>query len=182
MGNAIILALVLGASGAPQAPEAPQAPWKAPEWNFDVNTALFREAWDENEQIEWLAGVGAAVDRRVWRGLALRGELLALRVQQARVAWLRGFTVGTRARWHRSRVQPIADVAVGLSHSTAEVPVRGTRSNYLAVIGAGAETAVGQHRVSITGRWLHLSNNGREGRQRNPDIQSLGVVVGLGWR
>lgn len=150
-------------------------------WHVDLSASIFREAWDENERTEWLAGVGAGVDRQVWRALALRAELVALRVQQARVAWLRGFTVGTRARWRRARVQPIADVAVGLSHSTEEVPLRGTRFNYLAVIGAGIETAVGRQRVSLTGRWLHVSNNGREGRDRNPDIQSLGLVVGLGW-
>ena len=122
------------------------------------------------------------MDRRVWRGLSVRGELLALRVMQADDdGWLRGFTVGTRLRWGQAGLRPVVDVAVGLSSATRPVPPRGTRFNYLAVIGTGVEMPLRALVLSVTGRWLHASNNGREGRHQNPDIQSLGAVVGVGW-
>lgn len=151
-------------------------------WHIDVGVAAFREAWDFNESTESLGGVVAGVDRRVWKGLSLRGELLALRVmQEADDAWLLGFTVGTRIRWGQERVRRVMDVAVGVSDATRPVPPRGTSFNYLAVIGAGVETPLRSAVVSVTGRWLHASNNGREGRHRNPDIQSVGAVVSVGW-
>jgi hypothetical protein len=47
------------------------------------------------------------------------------------------------------------------------------------VIGSGIETQMRGALVTVTGRWLHASNNGREGRGRNPDVQALGVVIGV---
>jgi hypothetical protein len=162
-----------GASGAPGAPGA---------WRIDVGVAGLREAWDFNESTESLAGAVAGVDRRVWRGVAVRGELLALRViQDDEGSWLRGFTVGTRMRWGQGSLRPLVDLSVGLSTATQPVPARGTRFNYLAAVGAGVELPLGRARLTVTGRWLHASNNGREGRHRNPDIQSLGGVVSIGW-
>ena len=153
-----------------------------PRWTADVSMAALREAWDINESTDSLVGLGLGIDRRVWRGASLRGELLGLRVmQQPESAWLRGFTVGVRTRWRRAALRPLIDVAVGLSDSTRPVPFRGTRTNYLALIGAGVEMSVRSAMIAVTGRWLHASNNGRDGRHLNPDIQSLGVTVGVGW-
>jgi hypothetical protein len=142
---------------------------------------LLREAWDSNRSTETLVGLIVGADRRIWRGVAIRGELLALRiVQEADDAWLGGFTAGTRMRW-LSRARPFIDIAVGVAQATTPVPPEGTRFNYLAVIGAGVERSIGPALVSVTGRWVHASNNGRDGRHLNPDIQSLGAVVSVGW-
>ena len=153
-----------------------------PPWHIDVGLAAFGEAWDRNESSESLAGIVAGADRRVWRGLSIRGEVLALRVWQASEdAWLRGFTVGTRTRWGQAGIRPVMDVAVGLAGATRPVPPRGTAFNYLAVIGTGVEMPLRAAAVTVTGRWWHASNNGSAGRHRNPDIQALGIVVGVGW-
>ena len=149
-----------------------------------MGAAALREAWDFNQSTESLAGAVVGVDRRVWRGLSVRGELLALRVMQDdEDGWLRGFTIGTRLRSRNGSVRPtpVVDVAVGLSRATRPVPPEGTSFNYLAAIGAGVEMPFRASVVTVTGRWFHASNNGREGRHRNPDIQSLGVVVSVGW-
>jgi hypothetical protein len=149
---------------------------------LDVAATVLREAWDFNESTEWLSGALAGLDRRMWRGLAVRGEAVALRVaQQGDDAWLVGFTVGTRVRWNHAGLRPLIDLAVGLSDATTAVPPRGTAFNYLATLGAGVEMPARGALVSVTGRWLHASNAGREGNHRNPDIQSLGVVFGIGW-
>jgi hypothetical protein len=150
---------------------------------IEVGGALLLEAWDFNATTETLTGIVVGADHPVWRGVAVRGEVMALHVAQAtRDAWLRGFTLGSRMRWGGSRLQPFVDVAVGLSHATAPVPPGGTQVNYLAVIGAGVERHVGAVVLAVTGRWLHASNNGREGRHRNPDIQTLGALVSIGWK
>ena len=151
-------------------------------WHADVAIAAMREAWDRNEDTESFAGVMAGIDRRVWRDLALRTELVALRVwQTGDDAWLGGATIGSRLRWGPPALVGVLDVAIGVSNATRPVPRRGTRFNYLALVGAGMERPLGPARLSVTGRWLHASNNGREGRHRNPDVQALGVTVGIGW-
>jgi hypothetical protein len=149
----------------------------------DIAAGGFAEAWDRNEASEWLSGLAAGGDRRVWRGLAVRGELVLLRVwQQADDAWLRGITVGARHRMRGGGKTMFLDVAVGVSDSTVRVPVRGTEFNYLALIGAGAEIPMGGMLFTLAGRWFHVSNSGREGRHINPDIQALGALVGVGWK
>jgi hypothetical protein len=156
---------------------------KSRPWQFDLAWTLLREAWDENESTEWLSGGIAGVDRRVWRAIAIRGEVLALRVFQAGDnAWLWGVTAGPRVRWKGRALSPIVDVAGGVSDATRPVPPRGTSFNYVAVIGAGIEMPLASPLLTVTGRWLHVSNSGREGSHRNPDIQSLGVVFSVGWR
>jgi hypothetical protein len=183
MLSVAILSCALGiAAAAPGAPGAQGAQGAPGAWRIDVGVAGLREAWDFNESTESLAGVVAGVDRRVWRWVAVRGELLALRVfQDDEGSWLRGFTVGTRMRWGQASLRPVVDVAVGLSNATQPVPARGTRFNYLAAAGVGVELPLRRALLTVTGRWLHASNNGREGRHRNPDIQSLGGVVSVGW-
>jgi hypothetical protein len=187
--SAVILALaVVAAGGAPDLPGADVSPAAQrtadvpATWRVDVGVALLREAWDFNESVETLASAALGADRRVWRGLAVRGELLGLRVwQDGHDAWAGGFTIGTRTRWGKREIRPVVDIAVGLSRAGTPVPPRGTRFNYLAVIGAGVERAAGSVVLAVTGRWLHASNNGREGRHLNPDIQALGVSLGVGW-
>jgi Lipid A 3-O-deacylase (PagL) len=184
MLSVAILSCVIGvaAEGVPGALGAAGATGAAGAWRIDVGAAVLREAWDFNDSTEHLGGFVAGVDRRVWRALFIRGELLALRaMQDGDDSWVRGFTVGTRMRWGEPGFRPVVDVAFGLSSATRPVPPGGTAFNYLAAIGAGVEMPVRPAIVTVTARWLHASNNGREGRQRNPDIQSLGAVVSVGW-
>ena len=176
------IAFAAGGQGAPAAQGASGAPGVPGAWRIDAGVAVLSEAWDFNEATESFAGLIVGADRRVWKGLSLRGELLMLSVtQQPDHAWLRGVTVGTRMRWGQAHVRPVVDAGVGLSDSTRPVPTGGTAFNYLAVIGAGVEAPLGAVIVAVTGRWLHASNNGREGRHNNPDVQSLGAVVSVGW-
>jgi hypothetical protein len=151
-------------------------------WHFDTSAAVFGEAWDRNEASESLAGLVVGADRHLWRWFTFRGEAVLLRVwQRDEDAWLRGFTIGTRARGTQPGLRPLVDIAVGLSDATRPVPIRGTEFNYLAQIGAGAEIPMGRVLLIVTGRWFHISNSGREGRHLNPDIQAIGALVGVGW-
>jgi len=150
-------------------------------WHVDAGGTALVEAWDLNESGEALAGVILGVDRSVWKGLAIRAETNVTRIEQEGPnAWLTGATLGTRARWSRSFGRPFVDLAFGFSGATHETPLRGTASNYLIVSGGGIELPAGRISLELAARWFHISNAGRHGARRNPDIQSLGVVVAIG--
>jgi hypothetical protein len=158
----------------------PAAHAQAPRWHLDAGAAGLVEAWDYNESREAIAGVTAGVDARVWKLLAVRTEGLVLHVTQSgRDAWLRGVTLGVRGRWHHTPLRPFVELAGGISTTTAPVPPRGTSFNYLLVSGGGVAVPLRGAALDLGLRWLHVSNNGREGRHRNPDIQSLGVTAAV---
>jgi hypothetical protein len=168
----VIVALVV-ASGV-------HAVAQTPTWHASVGATALVESWDRNETRESLTGVVAGVDRQMWRALALRVEGMLLHVaQDAPDAWLGGFTIGTRARWLRVFAHPFFDLGVGVSHATRDIPVRGTASNFLILSGGGVEIPARAFSLELAARWLHLSNNGRSGRHRNPDIQAIGAVVAI---
>jgi hypothetical protein len=155
-----------------------------PAWHFDLAGAAFHEAWDFNGSTESLAGAFFGIDRRVWRRVALRVELPAVHIfQSGDDAWLGGVTVGTRFRWRpHTGASLFVEISVGASEATRPTPPGGTNFNYLALMGGGVEVPFRRVYVSVTGRWFHVSNASLEGSGRNPDIQSLGVLFGVGWR
>jgi hypothetical protein len=154
---------------------------QTPTWHASAGATALVESWDYNESREALTGLVVGIDRHVWRALAMRVEGTVLHIaQDTPDAWLRGGTIGARARWSRSFGHPFIDIAVGLSHSTRDIPVRGTASNFLILAGAGVEVPFRAISLELAARWLHVSNNGRAGRHRNPDIQALGAVVAIG--
>jgi hypothetical protein len=149
----------------------------------DLTPASYVEAWDLNAGREWLAGLQTGLDRRVWRGMAVRAEALVLHVRQdTDDGWLRGGTIGMRVRSRSSGTRIYFDLAGGRSHATGEVPPGGTRVNYLLMLGGGIEFPWSRAHVNAGARWFHVSNNGSHGRHRNPDVQGVGAYAGLGWR
>jgi hypothetical protein len=72
---------------------------------------------------------------------------------------------------------------VGISQSDTYVPRRGTRFNYLAIGGISTSVRLrpGLHLLSGV-RLVHISNGGLAGRDRNPDIEAIGMHVGLAAR
>ena len=151
-------------------------------WTVDAGATVLPEAWDYNESREVLAGVTFGADREVWRPLAVRVEGWLLKAaQQPRDAWTAGFTMGVRSRWRLRRGHPYADLGVGSSRAAAPIPQRGTRSNYVIVAGGGLMLPTGRGWLQVGARWLHLSNAGRVGKNRNPDVQAIGLTLGVVW-
>jgi hypothetical protein len=155
---------------------------QAPPWRVDVGAAALSEAWDYNLSREVIAGLVSGVDRRAWRRVAVRAEASLLRVaQEGTDAWVTGLTLGVRARWRRAGPIPFVDLAGGVSRATEDIPARGTATNFLLVSGGGVTIPLRGAWLDCGVRYLHISNNGRAGRDRNPDIQSLGVLVAVGF-
>ena len=172
--TAIVALLLVGA-------EATQAQDRS--WHLDAAVLTLVEAWDYNEAKESLLGAAWGVDTSLWRALRLRLEGQLLRVQQEGPdALLYGVTVGTRAQWKAARGMPFVELAGGVSNATRRIPPRGTTVNLLILAGGGLQIPL-RDRLSLdlAARWFHVSNNGREGRHRNPDIQALGTSIAIGW-
>jgi hypothetical protein len=149
----------------------------------EFGAAVLGEAWDLNETWDWIADGSVSFWWAFRERAALVLEIHAARVFQEspRNAFLQGFT--PIVRFHARRPDPwglYVEGGPGVSWSDTQVPLRGTRFNYLLLAGTGVSRRLGpQSQVMAGVRWLHISNAGREGRHRNPDIEALGPYVGL---
>jgi hypothetical protein len=141
------------------------------------------EAWNLNERREWLVGGSAAIWWAVLDRVSLVVEIHATRVYQSptRNGFVQGLAPVLRWRVRESdQWSAFVELGPGISWSDTRVPPRGTRFNYLALGGGGVTRRLAARSRLVAGfRWVHLSNAGREGRARNPDIESLGPYAGI---
>lgn len=162
---------------------AAQPAREAPQHRADVSAVVAREAWDLNQSREHLVGAVAGAERRVWRGLAVRGELLVKRVSQHDgPTWLGGAALAARLSGRRRGAAPYAEIGGGWTTAGRPVPPSGTAANYVLLAGGGLDLPAGDATLTLGLRWLHLSNNGRAGRHRNPDVQAIAASAGIAWR
>jgi hypothetical protein len=101
--------------------------------------------------------------------------------QRAQDGVILGLTIGVRGRvYRRGCVSVFLQGDVGISHTAFGAPPRGTRFNYLASGGGGATFRVRSRLHAVTTLQLvHISNAGIKGPGRNPDIEAIGVSMGL---
>jgi Lipid A 3-O-deacylase (PagL) len=135
-----------------------------------VGGEIYREAWNYNLSDEDLFGGSVRLSYPVSRHWSVGAEVLILWVHQERVPStpLAGGALLVRRQFPHSRVSYFVEGGGGLSYSARFVPQRGTRFNYI------AEAA-----VEASFRFLHISNNGLAGRDRNPDIEAFGIRIGM---
>jgi hypothetical protein len=148
---------------------------------IELSLGTYVESWNLNSNgREWLVDGGFSV----WWAPVDRATLLvefhATRVFQTslRNAFVTGLVPIVRLQvLDRLPWGLFAEAGLGPSWSDTAVPAGGTRFNYLALAGLGVSRRVARHTSATVGfRWMHVSNNGREGHDRNPDIQGLGGV------
>ena len=172
----MLLILTYAANAAAQGPPARG-------WVYEIGGGAFHEAWNYNLSDEDLAGVSAGMLYRLGAHWSVGAELIALGVQQDSVPavavgggnWLIRWQHHAAGRWDY-----FGEVGGGASEATGIVPARGTSFNWIAQSGGGGIVAVGTNaylRLGLT--WLHLSNAGLAGPNHNPDIQSIGLRVGI---
>jgi hypothetical protein len=139
------------------------------------------EIWNLNIHREPIVDISAsfwgAISDRFSLGIEFQHAFV---IQHTPGAFVQG--ISPLFRW-RFADQPSWDwfleVGPGVSWSDLDTPPRGTRFNYLFQAGAGVmrRVARSQHLV-LAYRFLHLSNNHREGRIRNPDLEMMGLYAG----
>jgi hypothetical protein len=179
------LALLLCAAGHARAQSVEPGPFTKGTWHFEADASASFELWNHNISHEDLFGLTQSVTYGVGDGFAVRGAQHFLYVsQRAEDAVLLGLTIGVRRRiGHPGRVTGFLQGDLGISYTAIATPPRGTRFNYLA-IGGGGVLIRASPRVHVVSTMLltHVSNGGLRGRSRNPDIEALGVTLGLNVR
>jgi hypothetical protein len=161
----------------------PHSPFDRGTLGIELGLAILGEAWNLNEQREWLVDGSLGVTWAFVDEVALVIEFHATRIfqQPARNAFVNG--LAPLIRWQVVDGEPLSlfvEIGPGISWSDTVTPPRGTRFNYLVMAGTGLARRLGRQSHALAGfRFVHLSNAGREGRSRNPDIEALGGYAGI---
>jgi Lipid A 3-O-deacylase (PagL) len=184
-GGVFFLLLALHPAGAraqTQAPPAATDPFADRSWHLELALHSGVEAWNYNRSREEMYGLSAGLTYGLINGLVFTARAPLYYVSQRGTdAMLFGTSIGVRGRVYRHRrVSLFLEIDVGISEADIATPPRGTRFNYLALGGAGATITVrnGLHLLASM-RWAHVSNGGLAGRDRNPDIEMIGLQVGV---
>lgn len=181
----VIVFALLASEGvtAQQRGAAPAAdPFADRGWHLELASHYAPEAWNYNVSREQMFGIAPGLTYGLTDGLAftIAGPLYFVD-QRGIDAWVLAVNFGLRSRVvRRGRVSAFVEFQVGLSEADTRTPPGGTRFNYLALGGAGATMRIAPA-VHLVGtlRWIHVSNGGREGRSRNPDIEAVGPQFGV---
>ena len=153
-------------------------------WHLELTGEFFLEAWDLNLYKEQLIGGAITLSRQMTPNWTLGVETSLLRVNQEPIGDVFLPALSLMLRWSAFRVGETSvflEGGGGASYASDEVPNRGTRFNLIFQSGVGLARPLSS-RIALVGglRWLHVSNNGLDGRDHNPDIQALGLY--FGWR
>lgn len=178
---AIVLALA-GFALVPRAAAQSEDPFARRSWTLELASHAAFETWNYNISHEEMFAIVTGVTYGIRDGLVLTVAAPLYYVDQRGVdAWMLGVTAGVRGRlWRRGRVTAYWEFAVGIADADTDTPPRGTRFNYLALGGAGTFVRLRRDLHLVTGiKWVHVSNNGLAGRDRNPDIEAVGPRAGI---
>jgi hypothetical protein len=149
---------------------------------IEFGFGLLGEAWNLNADREWLIDGTVAAWWAFASGRALVVEFHNMRIfQTGPDPFVQGLSPLFRWRMReRGSWRFYAELGPGISWSDRVTPPRGTRFNYLLQAGVGVQWRLGAatHLLSSL-RLVHVSNSGREGRDRNPDIEALGIQTGV---
>jgi hypothetical protein len=160
-------------------------PFAAHRWHFEVEGQAALEAWNYNISHEELYGLGEGLTYGLRDGLVLRMNQQFIYVsQRSQDAVLLGLTIGVRGRaFERGRTIGFLQGELGISYTAIATPPRGTRFNYLAIGGGGFLVRLNDRAHVLTAlQVVHVSNGGIKGAGRNPDIEAIGVALGLNLR
>ena len=151
-------------------------------WNFQLAAHSAFEIWNYNGNHEELYGFVPGISYGLSDAVAAVVTFPMYYVDQRGVdAALQGITFGLRSRlYERNGAALFFDFDVGVSYADTLTPPRGTRFNYLALGTIGVIVPIARGIDLMTGaRLIHVSNNGLAGRDRNPDIEALGLQIGI---
>jgi len=182
-----VLTVIAGCAADASAQWAPgpvpaDDPFAKRAWHLELGAHGALEAWNYNISHEEMLAVVPGVTYGLCDGLQLTASWPLYFVSQRGVdAYLMGGTFGVRGRVYRHRhVNAFVELKVGVADADTYVPPRGTRFNYLALGGGGAIVRVRRGVHALVGiEWVHVSNGGFAGRDRNPDIEAVGLKVGV---
>ena len=193
--NILLLVFVVAAFPAfaqdPSTQQAPQAepaslragrdPFQKGSIGVEFGGAPMIEAWNINEEHEQVFDGTASFWGSFRDRIALGVEFHHAWVQQdAPGAFVQGLSTLLRFKLtQKPKWNWYVETGPGVSWSDLTTPVRGTKFNYLFQAGTGAIRRVGSNSQFLVGyRFFHLSNNGRAGKDHNPDLEMMGAYFG----
>jgi hypothetical protein len=178
---ALTLLLISGrAAHAQSAP--PQSPFDRGAVSVEFALGGLVEAWNLNREREWLLDATGSFWWAFGDDVALGAEFRHTRIfQETPNAFLQGFSPLFRWRYlDRDHWEMFMEVGPGISWSDIETPPAGTKFNYLFQGSTGLLLRVARNIHALAAfRFLHVSNSGREGKHRNPDIEAMGGFGGI---
>lgn len=178
----VFLVALAASSGAQQPVSRTDDAFAESAWHLEAGTLGAVETWNLNFSREHMLAGTIGVAYGVKKDFVLVFTLpLFFVAQTGPDAWLLGTTWGLRWRaFERRRVAGFLEGQVGISRASRRTPPGGTRFNYLALSTFGITTRISAGVHLLTGiQWVHLSNNGRAGTGRNPDIEALGPRMSI---
>lgn len=178
----LILLLISGPAALAQAPPPSRSAFDRGAVSVEFALGGLVEAWNLNREREWLLDATGSFWWAFAENCALGAEFRHTRIyQETPNAFLQGFSPLFRWRYlNRDRWEMFLEVGPGISWSDIETPPVGTKFNYLFQGSTGVLRRVGRNIHALAAfRFLHISNNGREGKPRNPDIEALGGFGGI---
>ncbi len=177
-----VLALCAAPAAAQTGAATETNPFQDSAVGIELGGSVLGELWNLNDGREWLLDGTGSFSWSFREGFALVVRFHNIRVFQATEnAFVQGFSPIVRWRMReRGSWRFYAEVGPGISWSDVTVPPRGTKFNYLFEGGGGVQRRLGRNTQLVLGAtFLHISNNGREGRGRNPDIEAIGPHVAI---
>jgi hypothetical protein len=159
-------------------------PFTAGTSTLEVSGAFLLESWNKNLATDRLLGGHVSIAHSWSDGWQAALEVELLRADLALGPDALFISLAGVGRWRFVRARRcdfFVEAGTGVTASTAPVPTRGTTFNYLVHGGAGLVGPFGRWWAVAAGvRVWHLSNGGTiRGNARNPDIEAIGVHVGL---
>lgn len=169
--------LLLATPGAAQ----PRDPFAKGTVGIEIAAAPLLEIWNLNGHrepvLDGSASFWGAVSGRVALGIEFHNMYVW---QHPTHAFVQGISPLVRIRLKDNPTWDwYFEAGPGVSWSDVTSPPHGTKFNYLFQFGTGVLRRTGDtHHLVLAYRFLHLSNNGREGKIRNPDFETMGMYVG----
>ena len=181
MRKAIATTILLAVAHAVPATAQDRQPFQQGTVGFEAAVAPLVEIWNLNGHREPMFEVSASF----W-GAVRDSFMVGIEFQHGYVfqhtpgAFVQGISPLFRWRFADQRNWDwFIEAGPGVSWSDLVTPPRGTKFNYLFQAGAGATRQVGRGQNFVLAyRFLHLSNNHREGREHNPDLELMGLYAG----
>lgn len=151
-------------------------------WTFQTYAGYLNDLGPQDTEGGFLStGVGYFL----WDGVSLSAEVSGYGISQPGDETLAG-AIGVVLRHHlieRDHSSFFIDVAFAPIEALHRVPSGGTRFNYVTQCGIGLVHGLKNNSNLLLGvRYIHVSNAGLEGGDRNPSINGVSMYVGLMFR
>lgn len=150
--------------------------------NWQFTAGYIHESFGGDNEDIYSGSVG--LEYFLWENVAIMPEFIGYYVDQAEDAEGVGFHL--RLRWYpihlcNNRVHPFIDGGASVNYFTRRTPdPQGTHFNFIETVSAGVKVDITEQMSLIGGaRYLHLSNAGYQGQDRNPSIDGFGGFLGV---